>query len=161
MRHRGKKHLEMEKSRIEFIARHYRRGAFDSRSAWLRLGIASPIAWWRRGKVAAAVAAGAILTASAAILCYEGLHTQPEAPAQQQTAAPAPSPLKAVKAIDFTDAMLPAVLREIRSTYGVEIHNVPENAASYRLTLHYEGNAADLVATINEILGTEMTVSEP
>lgn len=33
-----------------------------------------------------------------------------------------------------------------------------EPCAGYRLTLRYEGTAPDLVATVNELLGTEMEV---
>lgn len=38
--------------------------------------------------------------------------------------------------------------------------NIPDNADSFKLTLHYEGNADDLVETINDILGTEIAIKE-
>ncbi len=36
--------------------------------------------------------------------------------------------------------------------------NIPENADDYMLSLHYEGNALDLIDTINVILGTSMEI---
>lgn len=70
------------------------------------------------------------------------------------------SPIQAVKIIDFECSSLPDVISEIKEVYGVEVVNLPENAEEYHLSLHYEGNAADLVATINDILGTQMIVKE-
>ena len=66
----------------------------------------------------------------------------------------------AVRTIEFDDVPLTVVIDEIRSVYGVELDSVPVNAGDYRLTLHYSGNAADLVETINEILDTEISIRE-
>ncbi|PWB06006.1 hypothetical protein C5O24_10620, partial [Paramuribaculum intestinale] len=68
--------------------------------------------------------------------------------------------LETVKIIDFENTPLPTVISKIKEVYGVEVINVPENAGEYRLSLHYEGNAVDLVATINDILETQMSVKE-
>ena len=68
--------------------------------------------------------------------------------------------LYVVRAIDFDDTPLPVVVARIREVYGVDVAGMPADAAKYRLTLHYEGNVADLVESINEILGTQMTVEE-
>ena len=60
--------------------------------------------------------------------------------------------------IDFEYAALPEVVKQIEKVYGVEIINMPEDADSYHLTLHYEGDASDLINTINEILGTNLKI---
>jgi hypothetical protein len=44
--------------------------------------------------------------------------------------------------------------------YDVKITNVPENSDDIRLTLGYEGNAEDVVATINDLLGTNLAVEQ-
>lgn len=69
-------------------------------------------------------------------------------------------PESAVRAIDFENTPLPTVISEIREVYGVELTGIPDNAVDYRLSLHYEGSAEDLIATINEILDTKMAVKE-
>lgn len=65
-----------------------------------------------------------------------------------------------VRVIDFENAPLPVVVDKISRTYDVEITGLPESPDDYKLSLHYEGTASDLVETINEILGTEMTVTQ-
>ena len=61
--------------------------------------------------------------------------------------------------IEFTDAPLADVVKEIERVYEVHVVNVPE-MGDYRLTLSYEGTAKDLVETINELLGTSLGIGE-
>lgn len=138
----------MEEKDIKFIARHYRKGRFSVEKGWRKLNI-RPVSIWRRMRVAAAVAAVIVLSATAAVI-YN--HYTPQT---EQSA-----PVEIVRVIDFENTPLPTVIAEIREVYGVEIDNVPENAAEYNLSLRYEGNAVDLVATINDILETQMTVKQ-
>ena len=144
---------------IDFVARHYRRGAFSSRQAWHRMHL------WRSGslrqlRVAAAIAMFVAITATAAILIRN------EYFANDSHSGYSDSPTEAVaseyveRTIDFDDVPLPVVLNRISEVYGVEIENLPADAASYHLTLHYEGNAIELVETINDILDTEMAIKE-
>lgn len=147
----------MEEKQIEFVAKHYRHGKFDAGKGWKRLGIA-PSGWLRRIRVAAAVAGVVALTAVAAVIYNH--YSIPQSPEQPQPVQVAVPTLEAVKVIDFDNAPLPTVIAEIREVYGVEIANVPANAEAYRLSLHYEGNVADLVDAINDILGTEMEVKQ-
>ena len=91
----------MENKEIKFIADRYKKGRFSTDKAWNSLGI-RPVSIWRKYRVAAAVSAAVVLTASAAII-YK--------------ASTAPS-----------------------ISSGTEV------------------TASDLVETINEILGTELTV---
>lgn len=138
----------MEEKDIKFIARHYRKGRFSVEKGWRQLNI-RPVSIWRRIRVAAAVAAVIVLSATAAVI-YN--HYTPQT---EQSA-----PVEIVRVIDFENTPLPTVIAEIREVYGVEIDNIPENAAEYNLSLRYEGNAVDLVATINDILETQMTVKQ-
>lgn len=70
------------------------------------------------------------------------------------------SPLAEVKVIDFENAPLPEVIKKIESVYNVKIKDIPASPEEYELSLHYEGTPTDLISVINDILGTEMTVTE-
>ncbi|MDE6097551.1 MAG: hypothetical protein K2L80_00545 [Muribaculaceae bacterium] len=148
--------MDKIKDNIGFVARHYRRGAFSARTAWSRMALA-PVPLWRRLKVAASIAAILALAVSAAVVIRHQTvdirqETQTEIPATASEAT------AQIKTIDFDNVPLTTVLDRIREVYGAEVVNLPENADEIRLTLHYEGTAADLVDTINEILGTELEV---
>ncbi len=146
----------MKSDRIDFIARHYSKGCFSATRGWRRLGIAQP-ARLRRLRVAAAVAAAVVLSASAAIF-YLNFHVaKADRPDVEAVTA---SPLTEVRVIDFENAPLPAVIAGIESAYGVKIGNLPENQTGYTLSLRYEGTPTDLIDVINDILGTQMTVAE-
>lgn len=146
-----------EEKEIDFIASRYRSGRFSVNEAWARTGLARP-SLWRRMRVAAAVAALLVLTATAAVF-YRN-YTLDSTPEPAQIEAPATSPAYTVRVLDFEDAPLSAVVREIEELYGVKLENLPANPDVYRLSLHYEGDAIDLVDTINGILGTEITLVE-
>lgn len=143
----------MENREIDFIARHYRKGRFSPDAAWRRLSIA-PSAWWRKYRVAAAVAAMVILTATATMFYREYSIDNVLEEVNQA------SPLTVVKVIDFENAPLPEVVEKIESVYNVRVGQLPDSPEKYVLTLCYEGTPTDLIAIINEILGTQMTVEE-
>lgn len=141
---------------IEFVARHYRRGSFDAKAGWRRLGIGNtPL--WKRVRVAAAIGAVVIMSASAAFL-YHNYKAKPDSRQSEQT-QPA-SPLATVRTIDFENTPLTYVVKEIETVYNVKVGSLPDNPNEYNLSLHYEGTPADLIAVINDILGTHMTVEE-
>ena len=148
----------MKNKEVDFIARRYKKGRFSPDAGWNRLGIA-PVSKWRRYRVAAAVAATVILSATATIL-YREYHMedvpQQTMPVKTQTI----SPLAEVKVIDFENAPLPEVVKKIESVYDVKVDGVPASPEGYVLSLHYEGTPTDLISVINDILGTEMTVTE-
>lgn len=146
----------MKNEEVDFIARRYRKGRFEPDAGWRRLGIASE-SIWRKYKVAAAVAATVILSATATILYREYLMN--DVP-QQTIQVESVSLLAEVKVIDFENAPLPEVVMEIESVYGVKVEGVPACPEGYVLSLHYEGTPTDLISVINDILGTEMTVTE-
>ncbi|MDE6548231.1 MAG: hypothetical protein K2L22_04455 [Muribaculaceae bacterium] len=143
---------------LKFIARHYRKGIFAMEPA-LRRVKGRKAAWWSRSRIAAACAAAAIFTASAAIIVYHNHFTEAESPVTV-TGQPARPAAEIVRVIDFEQAPLTEVVAKIREVYGVEVTNLPTDADQYELSLHYEGSALDLVETINDILDTDMKVSE-
>lgn len=148
----------MKNKEVDFIARRYKKGRFSPDAGWNRLGIA-PVSKWRRYRVAAAVAATVILSATATILYREyRMEDVPQQtmPVKTQTI----SPLAEVKVIDFENAPLPEVVKKIESVYGVKVEGVPASPEGYVLSLHYEGTPTDLISVINDILGTEMSVAE-
>ncbi len=150
--------MNINEKEIEYIAKRYRHGKFSADRAWRALNIRKPSPW-RRYRVAAAVGSLIFLSAAAAVIYHQA--TLPTTPTVEITAAVEPiAPLEAVKVIDFENAPLPDVIARIKEVYGVEVENLPANADQYRLSLHYEGNARELVATINEILETQITVKE-
>ncbi|MDE6395891.1 MAG: DUF4974 domain-containing protein [Muribaculaceae bacterium] len=147
------------KNSIDFVSRHYRRNAFDVAEGWKRLGIKR--FRWSAFKVAASVGALIAVSATAAILFKEFRQPETTTPEKPETVpTETASPLMAVKAIDFDNTPLPEVLRKIEATYSVRVVNLPDDAESIRLSLHYTGNAVDLVETINELLETELTVEQ-
>lgn len=141
---------------VDFVARHYRKGAFRPRSYFFgsRMGGLA-----RRWGVAASIA-GAALVASACFYTFVLRDASPAvpapAPADVETAAPVTAETRVLR-IEFVDAPLADVVAEIENVYGVEVGGIPAGK-DYRLTLSYEGTATDLVETINELLGTSLTV---
>lgn len=144
------------KEEVTYIAKRYRKGKFSVDKGWKRLNI-KPAYKWSSLKIAAAVASVVVLSATAAVIYhqYELNHTSDKP--VPEVVKPAAS-LEAVKVIDFENTPLPIVISKIKEVYGVEVVNIPDNATEYHLSLHYEGNAVDLVATINDILETQMSV---
>ena len=65
-----------------------------------------------------------------------------------------------IKVIDFENASLSDVVKKIEEVYNVKVENLPGNDKVYRLSLHYEGTPTDLIGVINDILNTQMTVTE-
>lgn len=146
----------MKNKEVDFIARRYKKGRFSPDAGWQRMGIA-PVSIWRRYRVAAAVAATVILSATATVLYREyRMDDEPKQAAPVVTV----NPLEVVKVIDFEDTPLPEVIKKIESVYNVKIDNIPDNPEDYELSLHYEGTPADLISVINDILETQMTVAE-
>lgn len=143
---------------IEFIAKRYSRGSFNSKKAWKRLGIAH-LSWWSRYGMVAAICGAVFLSATAALV-YRHYKTDVVPEPAVITANKPVAPTEVVRVIDFENTTLPVVISKIKEVYGVEVINLPENSEDYHLSLHYEGNAVDLVNTINEILDTEMRVKE-
>lgn len=141
---------------INFIARHYKKGMFAVEPALRRIKGARS-AWWTRSRIAAACAVAAILTATAAIIVHNSYFSSPGLQEITQPSVPA---AEIVRIIDFEEAPLTEVVQKITEVYGVEVTNLPANPDRYFLSLHYEGNAIDLVETINDILDTDMKVDE-
>ena len=145
----------MKQDDIDFVSHHYRSGSFSTARGWQRLGLTSDT-WWTRIRVAAAITVVVVLSATAAVLYHNHIEcTEPTVEAE----APA-TVIIVVKVLDFEQAPLPTVIDRIEEVYGVELAGVPDNAADYTLSLHYEGTAPDLVATMNEILGTHISVRD-
>lgn len=145
----------MDEKEIKFIAERYRSGRFSADKGWKRLGI-RPMSIWRKYRVAAAVAAAVVITASAVVM-YEMNSVQT---APQQVVAPTVVKDNVIKVIDFENASLTTVVERIKEVYGVDVVGLPESPDDYTLSLHYEGTAVDLVETINEILGTNLKVEQ-
>ncbi|MDE6697050.1 MAG: hypothetical protein K2K25_09220 [Muribaculaceae bacterium] len=149
----------MDKNKeINFIAKHYHKGLFAIGPTLRRIkGGKTP--WWTPQRIAAACIAAAILTATASILVhnYRISDIEPETTNVELSTIPAS---EIVRVIDFEKASLPEVVAKIREVYGVEVYDIPSEPDQYTLSLHYEGSALDLVETINDILDTDMKVTE-
>lgn len=139
---------------LRFIAKHYRKELFAVEPALRRIKRAG---WWTRTRVAAACAVAVILTTTAAIFVLNSHFT---AVNQQEIIQPVIPSAEIVRVIDFEEAPLSQVVQKIREVYGVEVTDLPAHPERYNLSLHYEGSALDLVETINDILDTDMKVSE-
>lgn len=144
---------------IEYIAKRYKKGKFSVEEGWKRLNI-TPAFNWRSKIIAASVASVVVLTAAAAVIVYQQYSVNKATPDATSENTVMIAPEQVVKVIDFENTPLPTVIDKIKDVYGVEVVNIPENAEDYNLSLHYEGNATDLIATINEILDTQMEVKK-
>lgn len=152
----------MKDNNLEFVTRHYRHGVFSAKETWKRLGISHHINSWRL-RVAAAIASIVVLGGTATVL-VNSLHTsKPDAEtgAVTKTVTVTAEPLSVVKVIEFTDAPLSDVVKEIETVYAVKITGIQSGDETLRLTLRYEGNVADLLAAINDILGINLAVGNP
>lgn len=149
------KDLERE---IGFIARHYRQGLFNTKKALRKIRPTIRKIWsWQR--IAAASCILIVVGATAALLIRNSFNS--ERPTEIEKTITPPLPAKSIsKMIDFEDAPLSVVIDQISVVYDVEITNIPADAEEYRLTLHYEGNANDLIETINDILGTNLEIEK-
>ena len=146
----------METKEFDFVARFYKKGSFNKDAAWSRVGINTTFRW-NRLKVAAAIAALLVVSASAALI----YHQYKSETAINKVVEPVNSAsLTEVKFIDFENASLTEIVREIESVYNVKVENLPATTSDYNLSLHYEGTPIDLIESINDILGTQMTVVE-
>ena len=143
---------------LRFIVRHYRKGLFAVEPTLRRIKGTKGV-WWTRTRIAAACTAAAILTATAAVFVHNEYRSQSESgmPETEQYTLPA---AETVRVIDFEEAPLTRVVAKIREVYGVEVTDLPADPDQYTLSLHYEGSAIDLVETINDILDTDMKVTE-
>lgn len=146
----------METKDFDFVARYYKKGSFNKDAAWARLGITT-VSWWSRFRVVAAVAALLVVSASAALIYHQ---YQLNTAKNQAVESVDITPLTEVKVIDFENASLNEIVREIESVYNVKVENLPDTTRDYNLSLHYEGTPIDLIESINDILGTQMTVVE-
>ena len=148
----------MENKDIDYIAKHYEKGRFALEPALRRIHPAA-MRRWSPVRIAAALAAAVVLSATAAVLVHNDFFVDSK-PKVEQTPAESIAAKDVVRVIDFEETPLPVVVEKIKEVYGVEVAGLPENADGYVLSLHYEGSATDLVETINDILETDMTVKE-
>lgn len=139
---------------IEFIARHYREGIFNTETVLKKIRRKKI---WTFSRIAAASILLAVFGATAAIIINSNNTENTE---NNVTVFPPEQPEFVVRAIDFDDTPLPVVIDKINEVYNIEVENLPRKPEKYRLSLHYEGNASDLIDTINDILGTEMKIKK-
>ncbi len=152
----------MEKSQIShdisFVVRHYRKGVFDRRRAWLALPLIRNTSWWRRHTMAAA-ASVAVVIAAAATVYYVGI-VKPErtiTPAASQTEETVIAVSEPTARFEFDGVALSKAVEQIEESYGITLVGLPDGDPE--LTLTFEGTAADLVALINESLDSHISIS--
>lgn len=143
---------------IDYIAKHYQAGHFAVEPALRRIR-PEALRRWTPMRIAAALVAAIVLSATAAVLVHNDFFIDSTPDAVQEPAETVAAEA-VVRVIDFEEAPLPVVVEKIKDVYGVEVTGLPENAEDYILSLHYEGSATDLLETINDILETDMTVKK-
>ncbi len=143
---------------VSFVARHWRRGAFPQREVLADI-TGRRFLFMSRRVAAAVIAVAAAGCAVAAFLWYSHASRPPEhAPVVPREHVAAPPPRHAVRRIELLDASMRQIAGEVREVYGVELVNLPSDDA--RLTLSYEGTADDFVATVNDLLGSDIRIAE-
>lgn len=149
----------MKRDDIKFVISHYKKGKFSADKAWQRMNIYPSTSFfylWKRYGIAVTIAAIVVCSATATLL-YQQYFSGINESTDTTTGI---SPLTEIQIIDFEDTPLIEVIAKIENTYNVTIENLPSNIEDYSLSLHYEGTATELIAVINDILGTQMTVTE-
>ncbi len=151
---------EKMKKSLRFVTRFYSPGAFKPDTSFIEEGFS----FWKRHAVAASVI-GTTLLAAAAITTYLALNninnqTNTSSPKIETTVPQIeqPSAEEKVKKMKFEDTSLPDVVKAIEEAYGVKISGETEGQPS--LTLSYRGTAEDLVAAINDLLGTNLSIEK-
>lgn len=142
---------------LDFVAKFYREGAFKAN---LNFITHSRYSWLRRNIAAASVAA-IVLAASAAIYLYLS-PAIPQPSATQPTETTVDTPVMTAETpqrLEFDDMPLSMVVKEIEKAYNVKISGLPADS-DIHLTLSYEGNAYELIDTINQILDTNLKVEQ-
>lgn len=151
----------MKKS-LRFVTRFYSPGLLRPDPSF----ITKDLPFWKRHAVAASII-GTALVAAAAVTTYVALTPDtpktevaaPAAPAEPSVAPPQEIPAaEEVKRMKFEDADLSEVVKRIEEEYGVKVSGATDGQP--RLTLSYQGTAEDLVATINDLLSTNLTIEK-
>ena len=144
---------------LDFVASHYKHGAFSKTEAWRKLAGSDSLWQWKRKAVAAAVACFVI---AASAFVYNIIKTsRPEKDADKiettATVNPAVSDSAKSARLEFTDAPIQEVINVIEATYGVSVGNVPDTG-DMRLTLSFEGSAEDIIDAINATCDTNLKI---
>lgn len=149
---------EKMKNSLRFVTRFYSPGALRPDESFITEGLP----FWKRHAVAASIIGVALLAAAAASTYLVLNHTQPQPDIQktETTISPIEDTPKqdTVKEMKFEDTPLPEVVKAIEKAYGVKVAGMTEGQPN--LTLSYKGTAEDLVAAINDLLGTNLTVEQ-
>lgn len=167
---------------VEFVAKHYRKNAFRRAARFvvpdgIRRNPAGSMEQdnmqrgdgfvvpdvLRRRRVArrwiAAASCAVVLSASAYFISQVAFKpvAKPE-PSRVETVSVktvAAEP-EEIRRIEFNDAPLSTVAAEVERVYGVELDNITD--PDVRISISYEGTASDFVETVNELLGTHITI---
>lgn len=149
---------EKMKNSLRFVTRFYSPGALRPDESFITEGLP----FWKRHAVAASIIGVALLAAAAASTYLVLNHTQPQPEIQKTETTVSPiedtSKQDTVKEMKFEDVPLPEVVKAIEKSYGVKVAGKTEGQPN--LTLSYKGTAEDLVAAINDLLGTNLTVEQ-
>lgn len=145
---------KIQDEELQWVASNYRENAFRYRQP----RVSTHRRWW-----IAAAACTALLVSAASLYISLQNNDSPK-PAQTEQTAPSaftasqPAEIAEVQTLDFEDTPLPEVVDQIESAYGITIEG--DTSSSRNLTLHYEGSAEDLVAAINELLNTNLSIKK-
>lgn len=144
---------------LDFVSRYYEEDSLMPRQGWYRFRLTHSMPKWRRNVAAACIGAVVLVASASVYYVMTSSTSEREEPGVVTTVVETTeqNPYKVVK-IQFTDAALKDVVKEIEKAYGVKITNVP--AEETRLTISYEGNAYDVVETINDLLGINLKIEE-
>lgn len=149
---------EKMKKSLRFVTKFYSPGALRPDDSFITEGLS----FWKRHAVAASII-GVTLLAVAAVSTHLVLnHTQPQPKIQKTETTVSPveetPKIETVKEMRFEEASLPEVVKAIEDAYGVKVAGKTEGQPS--LTLSYKGTAEELVAAINDLLGTNLRIEK-
>lgn len=151
---------EKMKKSLRFVTKFYSPGALRPDDSFITEGLS----FWKRHTVAASII-GVTLLAAAAGSAYLALsntqqHTDTVAMKDETPVTPNEETprIDAIKEMKFEEASLPEVVKAIEDAYGVKVAGKTEGQPN--LTLSYKGTAEELVAAINDLLGTNLRIEK-
>lgn len=144
---------------FQFVLHHFKEGTLLPKKGWQRFKLLHHISYIRRNIAAASIAA-VVLAASASIYYISSADRDSEsktAVTNVDTKTSNTSSEVKIAKIQFRNAPLKEVVSKIESVYDVTISNLPKD--DIMVTISYEGTAADVVETLNELFDIDLKIT--
>lgn len=149
------KNKDIENS-LSFVVSHYEEGQFDKTDAWRKI-VGRRIRFFDKRWITAASIVFAI-AASAFVYSIVSTNTsRPEIREERPVKTEEPTQVitKSEK-IEYKNAPLTEVIKQIEEIYGVHIYNIPSEELT--VTISYEGSAEEVIDILNDTFNINLKI---